>query len=158
MTTEELAFQDQIQGNHCYGCGRHNDKGLRIKSYWDGDEAVCTWTPESHHMSGPQHVLNGGMIATIIDCHGICMAIAAAYKREGREIGTGEKIWYVTGSLYINYRKPTPIDAVVTLRANIIEMTERKTVVSCSLIANGEECANGEVVTVRVPLEWMEPQ
>ena len=48
--------------------------------------------------------------------------------------------------------------AEITLRANITEMTDRKTVMSCSLTANGEECANGEVLVVRVPAEWQNPQ
>ncbi len=158
MTTEQKAFQDQTNDNHCYGCGKNNEKGLRIKSYWDGEESICAWTPQSHHTAGPPHVVNGGTIATIIDCHGIWTATAAAYKHEGREIGTGDSIWYATGSLHVNFLKPTPMGAEITLRANITEMTDRKTVMSCSLTANGEECANGEILVVRVPAEWQYPQ
>lgn len=158
MTTEQKAFQDLANDNNCYGCGKNNEKGLRIKSHWDGDETICTFTPQSHHMAGPTHVVNGGTIATIIDCHGIWTATAAAYKREGRDIGAGEPIWYATGSLHINYLKPTPMGADVMLRANITEMTDRKTVMSCSLTANGVECANGEIIAVRVPSGWQNPQ
>ena len=39
----ELAFQDQGAVHHCHGCGADNESGLRIKSFWDGDEAVATW-------------------------------------------------------------------------------------------------------------------
>jgi len=38
------AFQDKWpdEVSYCFGCGRNNEKGFQIKSYWDGDEAVCT--------------------------------------------------------------------------------------------------------------------
>ena len=36
---ERTYFQDGLHGNHCYGCGAWNEKGLRIKSFWDGAEA-----------------------------------------------------------------------------------------------------------------------
>ncbi len=91
-TPERTYFQDGLHGNHCYGCGAWNEKGLRIKSYWDGDEAVCVFEPEPHHAAMPPDVMNGGTIASVIDCHGVCSAIADAYKTEGREVGEGEKI------------------------------------------------------------------
>ena len=152
---DHLSFQDLIHGNHCWGCGTLNQQGLKISSRWDGDGSVCTWQPQRYHSAGPSHVLNGGVIATIIDCHCVCTAIAAAYRSEGREIGTEPSIWYATASLQIAYRRPTPIEAAVTLRAAISDMTERKTVLSCSLLAGREECASAEVVAVRVPTEWM---
>jgi hypothetical protein len=36
------AFQDSYPDDlsHCYGCGRLNEHGLRLKSYWSGDETV----------------------------------------------------------------------------------------------------------------------
>ncbi|MFC6979328.1 hypothetical protein [Microbulbifer taiwanensis] len=44
--TEQKAIQDQIPGNHCFGCGPDNDRGLRIKSYWsDDDRTHCDFTP-----------------------------------------------------------------------------------------------------------------
>jgi hypothetical protein len=98
MKNEQKAFQELIQGNHCFGCGNLNKHGLQIRSYWDGEETVCNWKPREYHMAGPAHVLNGGIIATLIDCHSICTAIAAAYRNEGREIGSGERIWYATAT------------------------------------------------------------
>ena len=56
----QRAFQDEISGNQCWGCGSANENGLQIKSYWSGDEAVCTWQPKAYHNAGPPHVLNGG--------------------------------------------------------------------------------------------------
>lgn len=148
------AFQDEIPDNHCWGCGSSNPHGLRIKSYWSGEEAVCTWRPEDFHGGGPRHILNGGIIATLMDCHCICTAIAAAYRAEGRGFKTEPLIWYVTASLSVSYLLPTPVDAPVTLHAKIIERKPRKTLLYCSLHARGKERARGEVAAVRVPPAW----
>jgi len=58
----------------------------------------------------------------------------------------------------VKYLRPTPIDAPVTLRARVIERSGKRTTVSCTLSANGQECARGEVVAVRVPETWREPE
>jgi len=150
----DVAFQDAIPGNHCYGCGPENPKGLQIKSYWDGDESICEFQPRPEHSAGPAQYLNGGIIATLIDCHCICTAIANAYRAEGRDFGAAPEIWYVTGTLNVSYSKPTPIDCPVTLRARIIEEKPKKTVLHCSLLSDGVECAKGEVIAVRVPDDW----
>ena len=107
-------------------------------------------------MAGPMHILNGGIIATIIDCHCICTAIAAAYRAEGRAMNTEPFIWYATGSLNVSYLKPTPIQEPVVLRARVTETKGKKTIVTCSLYAREDECARGEVVAVRVSSAWRE--
>jgi acyl-coenzyme A thioesterase PaaI-like protein len=155
---DNISFQEQMVGNHCWGCGQDNERSLGIKSYWSGDESVCTWQPEDYHTAAAPHVLNGGVIAVLIDCHCICTAIAAGYRAEKREIGSGTPIWFATGSLKVSYRSPTPITAPVTVRAQITAQTERRINLTCTLSADGEERAVGELVAVRVPLEWMQPQ
>jgi acyl-coenzyme A thioesterase PaaI-like protein len=154
-TLQGSAFQDQIPDNYCWGCGPLNTLGLQIKSYWSGEESVCNWQPDPRFMAGPQQVLNGGIIGTLIDCHCICTAIAASYRKEGRPIGNGPLIWYATASLNVTYRRPTPVADLVTLRARITATTDRKTVLSCTLITNGEARVAGEVTAVRVRPEWL---
>ncbi len=148
------AFQDDMEKNYCWGCGSDNEHGLKIKSYWSGDEAVCRWLPRSYHAAGPRHVLNGGIVATVIDCHSVCTAIAAAYRAQGQAIGTEPLIWYATGSLQVTYLRPAPLDRPLELRARVKETKERKTVVTCSVFAGEIECATGEVVAIRVPAAW----
>lgn len=148
------AFQDLMQHNLCYGCGAANAAGLHIKSYWDGDEGVCTFQPAAHHMAGPRHIVNGGIIGLIVDCHAVCTAIADAYKQQGRPIGSEPMIWYATGSLKMDYLRPTPIDHPIKLRAKILERGEKKTRLSCSVQSHGQECAKGDILAVRVPNEW----
>jgi len=151
------AFQDYLYKNQCWGCGSNNEKGLQLKSYWSGEESVCAWMPGSQHMAGPTNILNGGIIATVIDCHSVCTAIAAAYREEGRGMDTVPFIWYVTASIKIDYHRPAHIDKPVDLRARIKKIEGRKTLVSCSLFSNQIECAKGEVLAIRVPAKgWYE--
>jgi acyl-coenzyme A thioesterase PaaI-like protein len=150
----EAAFQDLIPHNRCWGCGSLNPDGLRIKSYWEGEDAVCTWTPDPRFMAGPTHILNGGIIATLLDCHSLCTAMAAAYRAEGRPMDSEPLIWCVTASMNVRYLRPTPIEAPVHLRARVTEVDGKKTFLSTTLSSGGEACATAEVLAVRVPGSW----
>ena len=149
-----MAFQDLIPDNWCWGCGPLNEAGLHLKSDWEGDVAVARFAAHPEHAAGPRHLLNGGIIATVLDCHGICTAIADAYRHEGRPIGTGPDIWYATAALRVDYLRPTPLEAPLHLTASVSEREGRRTVVACRLEAAGKERARAVVEAVRVPPEW----
>jgi acyl-coenzyme A thioesterase PaaI-like protein len=151
------AIQDWIPHNHCWGCGTLNPQGLQIKSYPEGEETVCRFRPAPQHMAGPTHVLNGGIIAAVIDCHAVCTAIADAYRAAGRELGSEPLLWGVTASLKIDYLAPTPIGEIAEVRARVVEAGARKRVVTCTLRSGGRECARAEVIAVMVPAEWRDP-
>jgi len=150
------AFQDYYDDatSHCYGCGTRNEHGLHIRSYWEGEESVCQFTPKPYHTAIPGYVY-GGLIASLIDCHGTGTAAAAAYQAEGREMGTDPPLRFVTASLQVDYLKPTPIDGVLELRATIGEVSGRKVSVQISLFAGGQECARGKVIAVRMSDKWL---
>jgi acyl-coenzyme A thioesterase PaaI-like protein len=152
----EKAFQDYYADelSHCYGCGRLNADGLQIKSYWDGDEAVCHFQPRPYHTAVPGYVY-GGLIASLIDCHSTGTAAAAAYRAAGRPMDAAPMLRFLTASLHVDYLRPTPIDGVLEVRARVKEIKGRKVVVTCSLLAQGQECARGEVVTVQVPEAYL---
>jgi len=118
-------FQDYMPGNVCYGCGRENHDGLKIRSYWEGEEAVCIWHSQDKY-NGWQGILNGGVLATLIDCHSMCTAMAAAYRAEEREINSEPIYHYATASLNIKYLKPTSNDHPIEIRATIKEMKGKK--------------------------------
>jgi len=149
----EQAFQDQGSVNYCYGCGADNEKGLQIKSTWDGEESVAAWKAQSHHCGGSKEIVNGGIIASLIDCHSLNLAIAHAYRAEGRAIGSAPRIGYVTASLSVSYVRPTPISEPLQLRARITKIEGRKAWVSCTLSAGGQIRATGEVLGIRVERE-----
>ena len=148
----QKAFQDYYPEGvaQCYGCGRLNEHGLQIKSYWDGDEAVCTFDPKAYHLAVPGYVY-GGLIASLIDCHSTGMAAAAAYRVEGREMDTDPAMRFVTGSLHVDYLRPTPIEGPLDLRSQVKEIKGRKVVITTELSVRGEVCARGEVVAVQIP-------
>jgi len=147
----EKAFQDYYPDdlNHCYGCGRLNKHGLQIKSYWDGDESVCTFHPKPYHMGNPGYVY-GGLMASLIDCHGTGTAAAAAYRKEGRAMDTDPPLRFFTASLHVDYVRPTPLDGPLKLRGRVKEIKGRKVVVTITLAAQGNVCVRGEVMAVQM--------
>ena len=119
----EIAFQDNYPDelSHCYGCGRLNPDGLQLKSYWDGDETVARFRPRPVHMAVPGYVY-GGLLASLIDCHGTGSASAAAGRARLDEAPSR----FVTASLHVNYLRPTPIDAELEIRGVIKELKEKR--------------------------------
>jgi len=152
----QKAFQDYYPDHlsHCYGCGRLNEYGLQIKSYWDGEEAVCIFYPKPYHTAIPGYVY-GGLIASIIDCHSTGTAAAAAYRAEGRAMDTDPPLRFLTGSVHVDYLRPTPLDGPLELRARVKEVKGRKVVVAVTLSAQGKVRARGEVVAIQMPEHLM---
>ncbi len=146
------AFQDDYPDDvsHCYGCGRLNEHGLQLKSYWDGEETVAVFTPRPYHTAIPGYVY-GGLIASLIDCHGTGTAAAAAARLEGRGIDSDPPLRFVTASLQVDYLKPTPISGPLMLRGVVEEAKPKKVITNVTLSAGGEVCARGRVVAVRMP-------
>jgi acyl-CoA thioesterase FadM len=144
----QTAMQDRIK-IHCYGCGALNEHGLQIKSFWAGDEVVCTWRPSAEHIGHPG-VLYGGLIASVVDCHCIWTAKAHAYRRAGREMNGTPEFMFVTAALRIDYRKPVPIEQAVELRAREVEFSGRKSIIKCIVTTRGLVSAEAEVIAVLV--------
>ena len=61
-----------------------------------------------------------------------------------------ENIMHVTASLSVRFKRPTPLDKPVTLRAHVKEVNDNRITVSCTLYSGDTICATGEVVTVGV--------
>ena len=136
--------------SYCYGCGRLNSEGHQIKSVWDGETSICTFLPKPYHIAVPGYVY-GGLIASLIDCHGTGTAAAAAYRAEGREMDTEPPLRFVTASLHVDYLRPTPLGVPLEVRGTVEEIKGRKVVVGATVSAEGEICARGRVVAVQMP-------
>lgn len=146
------AFQDYYPENvaHCYGCGRLNALGHQIKTYWDGDETLTRFQPRPEHTAIPGFVY-GGLIASLIDCHSTGTAAAAMYRAENRAHDSLPAFRFVTGSLHVDYLKPTPLGPLLEIRGRIKEIKGRKVVVEATVYAEGVATARGEVVAVQMP-------
>lgn len=144
----DKAFQDQYPDDYsnCYGCGRNNPAGMQLKSYWDGDETVCRYTPGPQYSGGYPGVVYGGMIASLMDCHGAGTAAAAKARENGEPITR-----FVTASLKVDYLKPTPLGVELEVRGKVVEIKGRKVTVNLTLSADQIVCATGTVIMVQMP-------
>lgn len=150
MTTP--AFQDYYPENlsHCYGCGTLNKQGLQIRTRWEGEESVTRFRPRPEHLAIPGYVY-GGLLASLVDCHGTGTAAAAMYREEGRAMDTLPTYRFVTASLHVDYLAPTPMDAELEIRGRVKEIKGRRVVVEATVSAHGTITARGEVVAVQMP-------
>lgn len=148
----EKAFQEYYPEYlaHCYGCGVQNELGHQIKSYWDGEESVARFTPQPYHTSIPGYVY-GGLLASLIDCHGTGTAAAAFYRAENRAMDSEPAMRCLTASLHVDYLKPTPLGVELEIRGKVKEVKGRKVVIEEWIVANGVITVKGEVVAVQVP-------
>ena len=146
------AFQDFYSAPvaQCYGCGYANPHGLQIKSYWEGDYSVCRFMPKEFHTAVPGYVY-GGLIASLVDCHGTGTAAAAAYRQADRPMGSEPELRYVTASLQVDFLKPTPMGVELLLKAQAEEIKGRKVVVTMNVFAGDDVCVRGRVVAVLAP-------
>ena len=133
-------------GNRCFGCGPANEKGLRIRSFPEGDEVVATWKAEPHHLAF-EGVVNGGIIGALLDCHSNWTAAWHLMKRAG----VSNVPSTVTADFHVRLKRPTPIDEPLRLRARVVESTEDRAVVDAELEAGGKVTATcrGTFVAVR---------
>lgn len=147
--TRSKYIQDHMPGNVCFGCGINNPDGLQIKSFRQGDEVVAIWESEEKY-HGWEKVINGGILATLIDCHSMATALEAAYRAEDRLVGSQPVYRYATGTITVRYLKPTPNDRPIELRAKTLSLSGRKASVECQVFVDGVKTAEAEVVGIRV--------
>jgi acyl-coenzyme A thioesterase PaaI-like protein len=132
--------------NACFGCGPANAKGLRIRSFPDGEGLVCTFRPEPHHEAFPG-VLNGGILGTLLDCHSNwCAAMHLMAKK-----GDDAPPCTVTADFAVKLLRPTPSDRELTLRANVVESSEDRAVVEATVELDGKvyDTCRGTFVAVQ---------
>ncbi len=146
------SFQDHYPESlsYCYGCGTNNPHGLHIRSFWDGEESVAVFQPKEYHLAFPGYVY-GGLLASLIDCHCVGTAAAAAYRAEGRKLGSLPAFRYVTASLQVDYLKPTPLGPPIEIRARVEEIKGRKTILTATVSAGAEISVRGRLVAVQIP-------
>mgnify|MGYP001587649629 FL=1 len=106
--------------------------------------------PKAYPTAIPGYVY-GGLLASLVDCHGTGTAAAASYRAENRAMDTEPPLRYLTASLHIDYLKPTPLGPVLEVRAKVKEVKGRKVVIEEWIRVNGIITVKGEVVAVHVP-------
>jgi acyl-coenzyme A thioesterase PaaI-like protein len=149
--TAPPAIQDTYPEDvaHCYGCGRLNEHGYRIKTRAHGEGTITEFVPESFHTAIPGYIY-GGLIASLIDCHSTGSAAIFSMQDAGVEIGGQPSPRFLTAHLEVDYLEPTPLDRV-TLIGNAIERKDRKITVVTEFVVDGEVTARGYAVLVKMP-------
>ena len=122
--------------NICFGCGPANERGLRIRSFVDGDTVVCDWTPSDHHQAFPG-MLNGGIVGALLDCHSNWTAAHFLMAASGAD----EPPCTVTANYSVKLRRPTASDQPVHLEARVVESSDDRAVVEAELTSEGQVCA-----------------
>src|SRR5687768_62001 len=145
MNTDSSIQETYSPEGICFGCGPANEKGLRIRSFAEGDEFIAEWRAEPHHQAFPG-MLNGGIVGALLDCHSNWAAAHFLMKKNGKT----EPDCTVTANYSIKLLRPTPFDVPIHLKARVVESTDTSATVESELIANDKVCATGNGLFVIV--------
>lgn len=149
----EKAIQDYYADDFswCYGCGRLNEEGHHFRTGWANGQTVTRFQPDEQKMAIPGFVY-GGMVASLIDCHGTGSASIALHQQNGYGIGEGpEPPRFVTASLQIDFVKPTPQKVMLEAIGEVSEIHPKKWQVATTVYAGDTMCAKGTVVAALLP-------
>lgn len=140
------SLQDQYAPkNRCFGCGPANERGLRIKSFVEGDEVVLEWQAEPHHEAFTGMV-NGGIVGALFDCHSNWTAAWHLMQRQGAT----EPPSTVTAEFHVKLRKPTSSKVPLQIRAKVVESTDTRATIEAVMTSQGSVTATCRGVFVAV--------
>jgi acyl-coenzyme A thioesterase PaaI-like protein len=131
----------------CFGCGPSNPRGLQLRSYPDGAGVAATFTPWPEHDNG-LGFLNGGIIATLLDCHSAA-AVVLESERRGIESIPPALLPFVTAGLDVRYLRPAPLHEPVRLHAAVVAATDGEMTVEVELSWDGKPRAAGSAMWKR---------
>jgi acyl-coenzyme A thioesterase PaaI-like protein len=120
---------------------------LRLRSYPAGDEIVASFQPWPEHDNGLGY-LNGGIIATVLDCHSAAAVTHTAVER-GWPALPGAALPYVTAGLDVRYLRPSPLHEPVQLRALVDTASEAEMTATAELIWDGKVRASATALWKR---------
>ena len=142
---EECVQKKHAPNSICFGCGPANAEGLQIKSYPIENGLKMKFETEDMHQAFPG-MINGGIIGTLMDCHGNWTA-AMAIMESRKET---EPPCTVTARYSIKLRRPTPHGVPLEITSQVESLDGDRAEISMKLIANGELCAQGDGLFVAV--------
>lgn len=129
MNESTSCLQEQFfPTSTCFGCGPANVQGLRLRSYRDlaagapSSRVIATFRTAPHHDNGLGYV-NGGIIATLLDCNSAGSAMVQATQL-GWKTEVGAVYPCVTAGLDLRYLRPTPLAEDLTLAAWVDDHSE----------------------------------
>ena len=109
----KVNINTDISEGMCFGCGRNNPIGLKLKFRREGDKVTALFTSQEQHQ-GWQGVVHGGIIAAVID-----EAMGYATHFAGMNC--------LTARMEIKLKSPAPVGETFTV-SSFIEKSSRKLV------------------------------
>ena len=143
---DKKAVQDEYAPNSiCFGCGPANKNGLKIKSYRIDNGLEMEFVPEEKHQAFTG-VINGGIIGSLIDCHGNWTAAIAIMDKNEYD----KPECTVTAQYEVKFKRPTPFGPKLKLKSRILGVQEDRAEIVIELKADGKTCATGRGLFVAV--------
>jgi len=141
-----LSVQEEYAPNSiCFGCGPANKKGLRIKSFRNNEGLELEFETSEEHQAFPG-IINGGIIGTLLDCHGNWVAAIALMDKSGGKFPPCT----VTASYSIKLKRPTPLNSKLLIQGRVVEIDTKSVKVELILKADEKVCATGEGLFVAI--------
>lgn len=117
---EELAVQEAYTPKStCFGCGPMNPDGIHLKSKRIENGLEGRIALPSKYCAFPG-IINGGVISTLMDCHGNWTAAIALMDRACLP----KPPLTLTASILVSYREPTPPDVELIVRSQVVKVKE----------------------------------
>lgn len=123
-----------------------------MKSRLVDGEVVAKFTAPDKYTGGFPGKAYGGLVASLLDCHGAASAAAFAARADGTEIGGDKPLSrFVTASLKVGFKNPTPLGSILVIRGRLWSLEGRKAWIDMTLSAGETVCATGEMLAIRLP-------
>ena len=143
--SERSVQERYAPANRCFGCGPSNPKGLRVRSFEEGDALVAEWRAEAHHEAFAGCV-NGGILGALLDCHSNWAAAVHLMKQSAAE----HPPCTVTSEFHVRLLRVTPSAVPLRLHARVVESSADRATVEATVEAEGKTTATCRGVFVAV--------
>jgi uncharacterized protein (TIGR00369 family) len=134
----------RLQKNYCFGCGRNNPEGMRLKFSYDeeSDSFVCRFRLGKRFTGPPGHC-HGGIIATILD----------------EAMGKVNKLRHVialTSEITVNYLKPVPLNRPLRVESREVRVRGRRHINMAEILnQKGEVLARSKGLFIAIDAKRM---
>jgi uncharacterized protein (TIGR00369 family) len=113
MASENLISLPHTAHNRCFGCGAANPGGLQLEFLLAEDGSVVSLSTVPDRFEGPEGLLHGGIIATLLD-----EAMSKAVRAQG--------LTAMTRQMEVDYLHPVPSGAPVRIEGRMVRSEGRK--------------------------------
>eukprot|EP00882_Tetradesmus_deserticola_P002283 GHRQ01002436.1.p1 GENE.GHRQ01002436.1~~GHRQ01002436.1.p1 ORF type:complete len:239 (+),score=66.71 GHRQ01002436.1:342-1058(+) len=119
---EEVAVQvAYTPKSHCFGCGPSHPDGLHLESKRIEQGLEARVSLSSKYCAFPG-IVNGGILSTLLDCHGNWTAAIALMDRSCLP----KPPLTLTASMLVSYKEPSPPDTELIVRSHVVAVRENQ--------------------------------